>query len=83
MGSCRWLRPKGKPLPPGAARWSGRASAPGLRPAGGDSHSSVSEPLPEPLAPETHHLENRQGRPTVSAPSPPLPSGHRGSSTHL
>jgi hypothetical protein len=68
MDSCCSLKPKGKPLLQGAARWSEYASAPGLCPADVDSHSSVSGPLPGLLAPETHHLKNRQGRPTCQRP---------------
>lgn len=55
------LRLRAGRRPPGAARWSGCASAPGLRPAAADSRSSASGPLPGRLAPGTRHLGSSRG----------------------
>lgn len=71
-GHCCPLRLRTEPQLRGAARWSGRASAPGLHPAAAGSHSSASEPRLGHLTPGTRHLGEQvagSGPPPCHSPS--------------
>ena len=76
------LRLRAGHWPRGAARWSGCASVPGLRPAAADSRSSASGLRPGPRAPGTRHLggsEKQAQSGPISLPAcpphQPQPSG--------